>query len=303
MRFKHGVHDMDLKQLEYFVQVVEAGGFSRAAALLEMAQPSLSRQVAALEEELQQRLLTRTGRGVKPTDAGYALLLHARTLLDTAQRAKDELRDLQASPTGRIAIGLPPRISMVHSFELINCFRDRMPRAVLSITEGLSVHLREWLLAGRLDIALLFDPPPTPSLCNEVLLHEELQLVGPISAPKLSTRVSLQALARYPLLLPSSPSSLRSVIDTALRPRGIMPNVVAEVGTVSTVMKLVAQGMGYSILPETVVNNLGASYQFQRARIGPPSLRNTLTLAFPKSGPSSRLLRETLNLLREMDFQ
>src|SRR5688500_18807169 len=102
---------MDLRQLHYFVSIVDAGSFSRAAAALNLAQPSLSRQVALLETDLGQRLLTRTGRGVAPTEAGEALLVHARAMLDIAQRARDELRELHASPGGRVVVGLPPRVA------------------------------------------------------------------------------------------------------------------------------------------------------------------------------------------------
>ncbi len=293
---------MELRHLEYLVRVVDAGTFSAAATELNLTQPTLSRQIQVLEQELGQRLLTRTGRGVKPTDAGEALLRHARAMLALAQRARDDLRDLQSSPTGRVAVGLPPRISMVVSDVLVQRFRERFPRAVLSISEGLSVTLREWLLAGRIDLALLFDPPNTPALQYETLLQEELQLVGPPHGAGLPRRVALGALTRYPLILPSAPSSIRGVIDAALSPRRIEPQILAEVGTVSTVMKLVAQGMGYTILPETVVQTLGAGHRLQRARIGPPVLRNTLKLALPRAGPAPRLLRETLQLLRELDL-
>lgn len=293
---------MEIRHLGYFLHVVEAGSFSAAAAELNLSQPTLSRQVSALEQELQQRLLQRTGRGVRPTEAGLALLPHARAMLAIVQRAQDELRDLQSSPTGRVAVGLPPRISMVASDVLVARFHKRFPRAVLSISEGLSVTLREWLLAGRVDIALLFDPPAVPALAFETLLQEELELVGPQGSEKMPARVGLARLARYPLILPSAPSSIRSVIDDALRPRGIEPRIIAEVGTVSTVMKLVAQGMGYTILPETVVRNLGAGHRLKRTRIGPPVLLNTLKLAVPRAGPGSRLVRETLQLLRELDL-
>lgn len=293
---------MELRHLGYFVHVVEAGSFSAAAVALNLAQPTLSRQISALEQELQQRLLTRTGRGVKPTEAGVALLMHARAMLDIAERAKGELRDLQSSPTGRIAVGLPPRISLAVSDVLVSRFRERMPRAVLSISEGLSVNLREWLIAGRLDVALLFDPPSTPAVGFETLLQEELLLVAPGNVGPLPRRVGLSALAQYPLILPSAPSSIRGVIDAALRPKGIEPQVLAEVGTVSTVMKLVSQGMGYTILPDTVVRTMGAGYTLQKTRLGPPVLRNTLKLAIPRSGPMSRLVRETVQLVRELDF-
>ena len=293
---------MEIRHLDYFLHVAEAGSFSAAAAQLNLAQPTLSRQIQALEQELEQRLLTRTGRGVELTEAGAALLPHATAMRAIVQRAKEELREMQSSPTSRVAVGLPPRISMVVSDVLVRRFRDRFPRAVLSISEGLSVNLREWLLAGRLDIALLFDPPVTPALSLETLLQEELQLVGPPDAAALPARVGLAALKQYPLILPSAPSSIRGVIDAALRPRGIEPRILAEVGTVSTVMKLVAQRMGYTILPETVVTTLGAGYALQRRRIGPPALRNTLKLAVPQAGPSSRLIRETVALVRELRF-
>ena len=102
---------MDLKQLEYFVTVAESGGFSAAGSILQLAQSSLSRQISLLETELGHRLLTRTGRGARTTEAGDVLLSHARVMLDTARRAKDELQDLQSSPSGRLVIGVPPRVA------------------------------------------------------------------------------------------------------------------------------------------------------------------------------------------------
>ena len=101
---------MDLLQLRYFIEVCDAGSFSRAAISLNLTQPTLSRQIGLLEAELGQRLLERTGRGVIPTDSGALLILHARAMLEMAQRARDELRDQQASPTGRVVVGL----SLIH---------------------------------------------------------------------------------------------------------------------------------------------------------------------------------------------
>ncbi len=293
---------MELRHLEYFVQVVESGSFSAAASALDLAQPTLSRQIAQLEAELQQRLFSRTGRGVAPTPAGIVLLVHARSVLKTIHLAKDELRDMEASPVGRVVIGLPPRISVAVSAALIQRFREHMPRAVLSISEGLSVNLREWLIAGRLDVALLFDPPATPSLLYEPLLEEQLVLVGQWSLEPLPEMVRPEALISYPLVLPSAPSSIRGVIDAELVPRGLQPNIIAEVGGVTTVLTLVAQGVGYSILPESVLRTVGAGYRLRSAKIGPPMLMNKLFLALPRAGASSRLLRETLGLLKAIDY-
>jgi LysR family nitrogen assimilation transcriptional regulator len=103
---------MELRQLESLVAIADSGSFSRAAVALDLAQPSLSRQIAQLESDLGQRLLVRTGRGVVPTAAGEVLLLHARAMLDSARRARDELRDMSASPSGRVIVGMPPRVAL-----------------------------------------------------------------------------------------------------------------------------------------------------------------------------------------------
>ena len=293
---------MDLRRLEYFVRIVEAGGFSRAAAALHLAQPTLSRQLALLEAELGQRLLVRTGRGAVPTEAGDALLAHARSMLDIATRARGELRELHASPGGRVTVGLPPRVALGLGAPLVRRFRERFPRAVVTVSEGLSLHLREWLIAGRLDLALLFDPPASPQLAYQTLLREPLLLVGPVGGARLPPRVGLAALAGYPLLLPSAPNAIRSLVDAVLRPRRIELKVVAEVGAVQTVLALVAQGTGCTILPQSALAQGHTGAALQRAAIGPPSIRNTLVLAEPRARPATRLTRETAELLKGLDF-
>lgn len=293
---------MDLKQLEYFVQVAGAGSFSRAAVALNLAQPTLSRQVALLEADLGQRLLVRTGRGVSLTEAGDALLVHARSMLETAQRAREELRDLHTSPSGRITVGLPPRVALRMSARLVQRFRERFPRAVITVSEGLSLHLREWLLAGRLDMALLFDPPSSPQLSCQPLMHEPLLLVAPPQAPKLPSRVGLAALKSYPMVLPSAPNAIRSLVDNVLRPRGIALQVVAEVGAVQTVLALVSQGVGCTILPHSALTLGDPGTDFQHALVGPPTIRNSLVLAVPLMRPANRLTRGTQALLHELDW-
>jgi len=294
---------MDLQQLRYFVQVCEAGSFSRAAAVLHLTQPTLSRQVGLLEADLGQRLLERTGRGVRLTDAGQTLLPHARGLLAAAQRARDEMRDLHASPIGRVTVGLPPRVALTLTAPLVQAFRERFPRAVITVQEGLSLHLREWLIAGRLDVALLFDPQASAQLSYETVLRESLLLVCATTQAPLAARVGLRALASYPLVLPSAPNAIRSLVDSALRPRGVALNVVAEVGAVQTVLPLVARGVACTILPESAVALRPADVALQWAAIGPPAIRNTLVLATARARPATRLVRETAALLRTLDFR
>lgn len=293
---------MELRQLESLVAIADSGSFSRAAATLNLAQPSLSRQIALLEAEVGQRLLVRTGRGVAPTAAGEAFLVHARSILDTSRRACDELRDLSSNPSGRVIVGMPPRVALGLSVPLVRGFRERFPRAVITVLEGLSLALRESLIAGRLDLALLFDPSPSAQLRYEPLMRERLLLVAPPGS-RLPPRASLASLASYPMVLPNAPNAIRGLVDQFLVPRGISLNVLAEVGAVQTVLALVAHGVGCTILPESALALSAESKRLAHAPIGPPAIWNALVLAIPLARPGTRLTRETGQLLRELDFR
>jgi LysR family nitrogen assimilation transcriptional regulator len=292
---------MEMRQLRYFVEIVEAGSFSRAAIALGMAQPSLSRQISLLESEVGQRLLTRNGRGVVTTEAGQCLLVHARTILDIAQRAVNELQDIDESPSGRISIGMPPRVAVGLSAPLVEAFRKRFPRAVITVLEGLSVSMRASLIAGEIDMALLFDPAPSGLLNYETLSRERLLIVGPPGS-RFPPKVGIPALASYPMVLPSPPNAIRGLLDTRLKPRGVDLQVLAEVGAVRTVLALVNAGMGCTVLPESALMP-GVDDALPRSPVGPPTIWNTLVLATPAARPATRLQRGTAALLRDLDFR
>lgn len=294
---------MDFRQLAHFVRVIEAGGLTRAAAQLDLTQSALSRQIALLEAETGQRLLTRTGRGVAPTEAGLAFLGHARAMLEIAERARDELRDLAASPRGRVTIGMPPRVAHALAAPLVHRFRARFPHAVITVAEALSLHLREWLAAGRLDLALLFDPPAMPQLSYRTLLREPLQVVAPATGSRLPASVSIARLAQMPLVLPSIPNALRSLVEAAARARGVALEVVAEVDSVHTVLSLVRSGAGSTVLPPSGIHAYGGVRRLRVAPLGPPAVHNRLVLAEPRGRPQTRLMRETAALAAELDFR
>ncbi|GAA4334678.1 LysR substrate-binding domain-containing protein [Pigmentiphaga soli] len=293
---------MDLRRLEYFVKVVEAASFSRAAIVMRMAQSTLSRQIGELEQELGQQLLVRTGRGVAPTEAGLSLLAHARSMLAIAQHARKELLDLDASPRGRVAVGMPSLIALQFGGRLAKAFQARFPLAVLTLTEGLSLHLREWLVEGRLDVAVLFDPLPSPQLDYTVLAREPLVLVAPAGHKPLPASVPLEALPGYPLVLPSPPNAVRNLLDEALRPAQVSLNIATEVGAAHTMLAMVAEGVGCTILPESAlrVSGLANGQRLQSASIGPPAIWNSRTLALPKYRPAPRLVRETVAMLKQL---
>jgi LysR family nitrogen assimilation transcriptional regulator len=292
---------MDLKQLEYFITVVEKGSFSKAAIYLNLAQPSISRKVALLEDELGQRLLERTGRGVRPTEAGQTLLVHAKLMIDTAAAATFQIKEMSTAVSGKVIVGLPHRVAEGLCVPLVHEFRKRMPHAMISVVEGLSVSLRDGLINGRIDLAVLFDPPPTPLLSYEKLMREKLILIAPDHYP-LKSQISMAELANFPMILPGQSNPIRNLVEAVLLPLNISLNIIAEVGAVYTALKLVESGVGCSILPESALKHKHTS-NLKSTQIGPPVMRNLLVLATPKSRPSNKLQQETAKLLRELDFR
>lgn len=288
---------MDLRRLEYFVAVAEAGSFSKAAAALVMSQPALSQQVAQLELEVGQRLLNRTGRGAEATEAGTALLGHARAILDLAERARADMRERQLTPSGRITIGLPPRVAHQMTADLVERFRAQFPDAAISVEEGLSVRLRESLIAGRLDVAVLYDPPATPLLNIETVAREPLILM---SSTPLPPRVKLADVAARQLVMPRAPNSLRQLLESEARPRGHLLKVVAEVDSIKTVMSLVARGVAATVLPASAVREWSHPVPPFVAAITTPVIRNRLCIAVPKARPATRLSRFLVELTREL---
>lgn len=291
---------MDLKQLQYFAALAEGGSFTRAAVSLGLSQSTLSRQVGLLEASVGHRLLVRTGHGASLTEAGEVLLEHARGMLAAADKARGALRDLHCNPAGRLAVGLPSQVALAMGGEMVARMRLRLPRALVAISEGISLHLRELLIEGRLDVALLYDPPHSPRLAYRALSREAFMLVGPAKAPALPKRVTLRALAGYPMILPGRANAIRSQVDAALAPRGIQLNVVAEAGVVLTMLRLVADGLGYTLVPASMLMHDSTRPLLQAAPVGPPVIHNRLVLATPKARPETKVLRQFLDVVREL---
>lgn len=286
-----------MRRLEYFVAVAEAGSFSKGAAALHLSQPALSQQVALLEQETGQRLFTRNGRGVEATEAGLALLAHARGIFELAEKASMDMRERQLTPSGRITIGLPPRVAHAMTADLVQRFRAEFPDAAISVAEGLSIRLREWLVAGRLDVAVLFDPPASPLLHMETLVREPLVLMA---ATPLPARMRLAEVAARPLVLPSRPNALRQLLEKEAQPKGLTLKVVAEVDSIQTVLSLVARGVAATVLPASSLREWNHGAPPFIAAIHAPVIRNRLVLAVPKARPATRLSRFVVDLTREL---
>lgn len=290
---------MDLKQIEYFVHVAELGSFTKAATLLSIAQPALSRQVRSLEVELEQTLLYRNGRGVSPTEAGKRLLAHGRGILQQVERARQEVEDVRGAPVGRVVVGAPPTVARMLAVPLVAEFRTRFPRATLGIVDGLTTYVTEWLLMGRVDIAVLHNPVALPALTLSPLMKEQLCLISPArrGKPPSHAPVRMRDLPDFPLILPGRPHAFRMQVDTQLSNLGLSANVALEIDGVPAMLDLVHQGYGHAVLPANRVRADDRRRAFVARPIVEPKLVSTLVLAISAQRPTTPLAQQTLDLL------
>lgn len=291
---------MDLKQLDYFVHVVDLGGFSRASRLLRVAQPALSRQIRSLETELRQTLLLRNGRGATPTEAGKRLLGHARSILQQVERARREVDDVKGAPVGQIVVGLPPTLARVVTTPVVREFRRRFPDATVSIVEGLSATIHEWIAMGRADLGILYNPLPTPAVETQPLLEEELCLIEPRGARREARTVRLRDLPRHPLIIPSRPNAIRALVETRLAQLGLRPQVALEIDAVAAILELVAEGHGCAVLSARAIQGADAGRKLRARPIVQPALRSALHLAVSAQRPATPIQTAAADLLREL---
>ena len=305
---------MDLVQLLYFVRVAELGSFTRAAAALGVAQPALSRQVRLLEVELRHTLLRRTGRGAVTTAAGALLLEHGRGILHQVDRARDDLAQMRGGLAGRVAIGLPPSVARALTVRLSRAFQAQLPDARLAVSEGLSTSLLESLVAGRLDVAVLYNAAATPDVEITPLGREELLLVQPAAGPPgghadsadgtaPTAHATLAELSQLPLVIPSRPNAIRMHVEGALAQAGLSPTVAMEVDGIPSILELVAGGAGCAVLSRQTVLSAQRPEAFRLRRIqaeGGAGLQIALFTAVSARRPATRTQLALLELLRTL---
>ena len=293
---------MDLTQIEYFVRVAELGSFTRAAVVLNSAQPALSRQVRLLEVELRQNLLVRNGRGAIPTEAGKLLLEHGRGILHQVERAREELGRVRGALAGRVAIGLPTSVARVMTVPLTRAFRNELPEVRLSISEGLSGAILGGLNSGHLDLVVLYNAQPSRETDVAHLLDEDLVLVrarppGLLEDPPPGP-IALSEVAQLPLVIPTRPNAIRMHVESEMAQIGCTPQVALEIDGVSAILDLVADGAGCAVLSRNALLNSPRPSAYTAQAIGTPPLRIALSLATSLQRPSTQVQKAALDLVR-----
>ncbi|MBO9357141.1 LysR family transcriptional regulator [Bordetella petrii] len=243
---------MELRQLRYFVRIVELGGMGRAALEFGVATAALSQQINRLERELGVSLLSRQSKGAVPTEAGSAFYRKAQLVLRHADDAIGAAR--RPTLTGRVSIGLTQATAGILGGPLYRAMQERYPEVRLHLVEAFSGFLLTMLEARQLDLAILFRPPVANDAKAAPLLKERLfAICSPAATHAFSgANLKLEELAGIPLILPSRAHGLRVLLDTAFSQHGLTPLIAAEVDSLGMLLEAVRLGYGATIQQSAV---------------------------------------------------
>lgn len=246
---------MNLRQLEYFKQIAELRSMTRAAHVLHITQPTLTRQIQQLEKELKVLLFIRSDKGVLLTPAGLELLQRADALLGQVRRIGEDISKYATEAKGDLSIGLPPSLFDLVTSRLVSEYALQYPQVRLRIAEGLSANLHEQVLTGKLDAAVVSDIEPMGLLSSRAMLVEQLYLVGSIhSQLDIKHEVTVQSLTSRTLLMTSAPNAIRTLVDRQLATLGLRVQPALETNSARLLCELVMRGVGFTVLPYSAIS-------------------------------------------------
>lgn len=288
---------MDLRQLRYFVGIVQAGSLSRAADQMHVAQSALSHHLASLETELARQLVTRSPKGILLTEAGAVLYRHAEAILRDVEFAKRDAASVLDVPSGRVSIGFPAAWAAIVGYELFTRIRAAYPQILLHVTYCNSSMRYERLVNCRLDIAVLFLDQPERGLVVEPLLMEELFYV---TAEPDASPITLADVAARPLLMSGPGSGSQQVADQIFRTRGLNPTLIGELDALDPLCRAIASSIGGAILPWCALYDGTRRIALTSRRVADAELIRPVSICFPEVGQRNPAVDAVARTLRSL---
>jgi len=239
---------VQFRQLRYFVKIVEAGSFSRAAASIHISQPALSKRIAELEDELGVGLLHRTARGVTPTSAGDVLYEQSVKLIRQMDDLPTLLQARQGEAQGMVCFGMSSTMAPTVTGRLVELCKTALPQVTLRFVIADSHSLREKVLANTVELAIVFEDGPVNGFTREVLFRQRLHLAGRKEAD-VAASTTLASIATLPLMLPSPTNVLRQALDSRMAAIGLSVAPIAESDLFDVHIAAVESGLCYTVLP------------------------------------------------------
>jgi len=289
---------MDARRLRYFVQIVDSGSITRAAALSGVAQPALSQQLAILENELKVKLLDRSVSGVTPTAAGRILYARAQAIL----RQFDDLREAvhrEVKPlSGTVTVGMPPTMISRFGLPLIGKVCTQHPEMRLQIREEGSLLLHELLTSGKIELSISATRPEGV-LTGEEILTEAIVLMYPPSM-SLPDSATLAELARLPWVVPRRPNSIRSLIDAVFASSNLAVNVVVEIDSLHSALEAVRRGFGVGPMTLGGMKEDLEAGKLRARSLGDSPLMRSMYLAHRRSPGLTPAAQFVFEILRDL---
>lgn len=291
---------LGLRQLKYFVAIADAGSLSRAAATLNVAQSALSHHLAEMEANLGTSLVERRARGVALTQAGQRLYEHASAILTALDKAEIDIRAIAGTASGPITVGLCQTAMEVISLDLMSKTRSACPNVRLTLIEGLSPVLFEFLVAGQLDFAVVYNPPSDARLRAVPVLEEELFLVGRTDIIGTeATPISLATIPQGQIIGLSPIKDTSAILQNPHLRAMIAPHAFLEIGSLNALVKALVAGLGCAILARATVGPHLESGLVHARRIIDPVLTRRLWLLSLIDRPDTLAVREIGMILQK----
>ncbi len=278
---------MELRQLRYFVAIVDHGSLSRAALVLHVAQPALTQQLRQLEDELGAQLLHRSAQGVLSTDAGKIFYEHAQAILKQVGDARSAVTQSATRPSGSVTLGLPHSISGALALPLLMAARTSYPEITLQLTEELTGNLAAQLKSGRINLAVLFDDGQLAAFAAAPLVTEELMFICRPHAPyaPAGPQVTLAEALASTLILPAQQQGVRPRIEKVAREAGLALSTVIEINSIAILKSALLADMGATILPVAPLLAEVGSGALLAYPIVEPALARSVSLCASKNIP------------------
>ncbi|GAB2700793.1 LysR family transcriptional regulator [Kitasatospora kifunensis] len=289
---------MELRQLEYFVTVAEQRSFTRAAEQVHVAQPGVSAQIRKLERELGQELLDRSGREVRLTAVGEAVLPYARAALAAVAGVRAAVDELAGLVRGHLSVGTVTS----HDVDLpglLAAFHDAHPEVEITLTEANTDQLLEGLWAGHLDAAIVSLGSETPPGLDVLVVADQPVVAAVSHDHELAVHpvISLDTLRGRPLISLPRGTGLRTRLDEACAAAGFVPKIAFEASDPQILAQLAARGLGAAILPRAFA--AARPRELRVITIDRPALRGRLAFAWRAGGPTSPAGRALVSRARE----
>lgn len=295
MNGRVSIRDVTLQQLRVLVAVAEVGGFTKAAGTLRMTQPGVSHTIAGLEAELGAPLVERDRGGVRPTEVGERVLVHAREILGMVERIGYEASGEKELKTGKLRIGSFPSAASRILPALMGAFNDRYPGIEVTLVEGTDQDVLEYIRSRAVDVG--FVTLPAGELEIVPVAEDQLLAVLPGWHPLAdAVTVGIERLVEEPFVM--SKGGCEPLISSAFRSAGCRPSTRFEVQDMSTILAMVSEGLGVTVVPELALPRHPESLEDLRTVPLDPPVQRCLALATRSLDTASPAATAFVNLAR-----